>query len=417
MVPMSGLVPQAGCAARTSFSLRCITNRVSATHRDDLASLLAALVGIPTENPPGEERAYAEFVVEWFEQRDIDAELVGDPFEDRPQAVARVGDGEPTLVLNGHLDVVPAGDAWTYDPYGGDIEDGRLYGRGSADMKAGIAVAMLAAADLQAEIESGTLDGSLVVHGAIGEETGDPGTKRLLERGWDGDYGIVLEPTDFHVATSAKGLAWYDLRATGESAHASQPDRATNAIDIARHLADAVDEYDADLRTHEDDLVGPAYATVTQFVAGAGTNRAVIPDEARVTVDRRILPNESVDDVDREIAALVEEVAAEYGVRVDWERDEMGTYEAASIPVDSPLAETVREHAAAVADAPTDPWGIRASTDVRNFVNDADIDAVTWGPGKLEQAHTVDEYIELADAEKGLEVVKRVARDLLSGGG
>ena len=392
---------------------------MSATHRDDLASLLAALVDISTENPPGEERACAEFVVEWFEQRDIDAELVGDPFEDRPQAAARIGDGEPTLVLNGHLDVVPASDpdAWTHDPYGGDIEDGRLYGRGSADMKAGIAVAMLVAADLQGEIESGTLDGSLVVHGAIGEETGDPGTKRLLECGWGGDYGIVLEPTDFRVATSAKGLAWYDLRATGESTHASQPDRATNAIDAARHLGDAVDEYDADLRTREDDLVGPAYATVTQFAAGAGTNRAVIPDEARITVDRRILPNESVDDVDREIAALVERVAAECDVRVDWERDETGTYEAASVPVDSPLAETVREHAVAVADAPTDPWGIRASTDVRNFVNDAGIDAVTWGPGKLEQAHTVDEYIELEDAQRGVEVMKQVARDLLSGDG
>src|SRR6056297_1092387 len=128
---------------------------------DELADLAAELVAIPTENPPGDERPCAEFVVDWFAERDIDASLVEKPDAERAQAVAQVGDPDagPTLVLNGHLDVVPAGDPdqWSHDPFAGTVEDGRLYGRGSADMKTNVAVAMLAVRNLAEEIEDGDL--------------------------------------------------------------------------------------------------------------------------------------------------------------------------------------------------------------------------------------------------------------------
>jgi succinyl-diaminopimelate desuccinylase len=328
---------------------------------------------------------------------------------------ARVGDGDPTLVLNGHTDVVPAGDhdEWSYPPYGGVIEDGRLYGRGSVDMKTGIAVAMLAALELADPIHSGDLDGSLVVHAAMGEETAAPGTRSLLEAGFDGDFGVVLEPTGCRVATSAKGLAWYELTWPGEPSHASRPDQGHNAIDDIGAVLSAVDDYDGRLRRRSDPLCGQAYATVTRVVAGEDTNRAVLPGRARLVLDRRILPDETVAEVDEEVAALVEGIERDHGVEVAWERTT--TYASASIPIDHPLAETFREHAAAVAGAPTDPWGIEASTDVRNFVEDAGIPAITWGPGRLEQAHTVDEYIDLEAAEAGLESLCLAARDLLSG--
>nr|WP_253184480.1 M20/M25/M40 family metallo-hydrolase [Natrialba sp. SSL1] len=122
--------------------------------------------------------------------------------------------------MNGHLGVVPAGDhdEWTYPPYGGVIEDGRLYGRGSVDMKTAIAIAMLTALNLRSAIENGSLDGSIVVHAAIGEETADPGTKSLLDAGFDGDVGVVLEPTQCRVATSEK--EWRGTRFLGlESPH------------------------------------------------------------------------------------------------------------------------------------------------------------------------------------------------------
>lgn len=380
----------------------------------DLASLAAALVRIESENPPGNETACAEYVHDWFTYHGVESTLVDDPDPDRQQVGARIGAGRPTLVLNGHVDVVPAGDhdAWTYPPYGGVIEDGRLYGRGSVDMKTAIAIAMLTALDLRSDIENGNLDGSIVVHAAMGEETADPGTKSLLDAGFDGDVGVVLEPTRCRVATSEKGMAWYEIRWPGEPAHASDPDRGTNPIDHVGPVLARLNDYDASLRKRHDPLCGRAYATVTQISAGDGFNKAVLADRTAITLDRRILPNETISDVDDEIEAIVSELNSSHGIDATWGRAE--TYSSAEISVDHPLAKVFREHSATVASVSTEPWGIRASTDVRDFINHAGIPAITWGPGSLAQAHTVDEYIDLDEAKDGLEILKQAARTILS---
>ena len=387
----------------------------SATFPTTLVELAATLVRLDSENPPGNERRCAEYVADWFDHHDIDATLVEEPDPGRPQVGARVGTEGPTLVLNGHLDVVPAGDhdEWTHDPYAGVVEDGRLYGRGSVDMKTGVAIAMLTAHRLREEVESGTIEGSIVVHAAMGEETADPGTKSLLEAGFDGDFGVVLEPTELRVATSEKGMAWYELSWPGTPAHASRPDEGHNPIPELQPILSTLAEYDARLRERTDPLCGEAYATVTQVSAGMGANKAVLPEQATLTLDRRILPDESIESVDAEVDALVAGLRDDYGIDVHWERHE--TYASASISVDHPLAEVFREHSQSVADARTEPWGIKASTDVRDFVNGADIPAITWGPGSLAQAHTIDEYIEIAAAEAGLTILERAARTILEG--
>ena len=382
----------------------------------ELEELARDLVRIPTENPPGNEGAAAEFVYDWFREEGIDATLLEEPDPDRTQVGARVGEDGPTVVLNGHLDVVPAGDpdAWSVDPYAGVVEDGRLYGRGSADMKTGVALAMLVARDLAPEIRSGELSGSVVVHAAMGEETADPGTRTLLERGFDGDYGIVLEPTDFRVATSTKGLSVYRVAVEGVATHASQPDAGTNAIDRARPLLDAIDGYDAELRDREGSLCGGGFATVTEIEAGTDSNLAVIPDRAELVLDRRVLPREDPDAVDAEVRALLDRVRTEHGVETGWTR--IQTYASSSIPVDHPLATSLRARSAEAVGGDGgvgDPWGIEAATDARNFVNDAGIPAVTWGPGDLDQAHTVDESIDLVDAGTARDVLEDVVREFI----
>ncbi|WP_135806706.1 M20 family metallopeptidase [Halorussus marinus] len=387
----------------------------TASDLNDLPGLAAELVRIETENPPGNERPCAEFVVEWFDHRGIDATLFEEPSAQRPQAVAEVGDREdgPTLVLNGHTDVVPAGDreAWTHDPYAGAIADGRLHGRGSADMKTGIALAMVTARDLAPEIESGDLDGSLVVHAAMGEETGDPGTASLLDAGYGGDAAVVLEPTGFRVGTRAKGVATFRVGVAGAAAHASHPDEGANAIDAARPVLVAIDEYDARLRERVDDLVGRAYATVTELSAGTDSNMAVLPERAELLLDRRILPDERFEDVEAELDDLFAGVEREAGVETD--RELVMHYASAGIADDSPLAERLRRLSADRADAPTEPWGMAAATDAREFV-ERGIDAVIWGPGDLSKAHAVDECIDLADAATGLEILKTATREVLS---
>jgi len=391
---------------------------------DELADLAADLVAIPTENPPGDERPCAEFVVDWFAERDIDARLVEEPSAERAQAVAWVGDDPraesnedtadaPTLVLNGHLDVVPAGDPgeWTHDPFAGVVEDGRLYGRGSADTKTNVAAAMLTLRDLAPEIEAGDLDGTLVFQGAMGEETGHPGTRTLVEEGYGGDLAVVLEPTDFRVGTSAKGVATYRVGVSGSASHASRPDQGTNAVDAARPLLDAIGEYDDRVRERTDPLVGRAYATVTEFVAGTDSNMAVLPGRAEFLLDRRILPDESYDEVAAEIEDLLAEVEREAGVETDLSL--VKHYASAGIPTDHLLAERFRDRSAELADAPREPWGLEAATDAREFVA-AGIPAIIWGAGDLGEAHTVDESVALADAATGLEILKAGVRDALS---
>lgn len=386
---------------------------VTDTQHSELETLIAELVEIETENPPGNEGDCAEYIQSWFADRGIDADLITEPYPDRPQVGVAVGDGNPTLVLNGHIDVVPAGDGeqWEHDPYGAERVGDSLYGRGSVDMKTGVAIGMLATAEFANAIESGDLSGSVVFQAAIGEETAEPGTKSLLEQGYDGDYGIVLEPTDFKTATSEKGLAWYEITVAGDPSHASRPDQGVNAIDGVGPVLDALASYDETVRERSADLVGQAYATVTMLEAGTKEN--VVPERATITVDRRFLPSETVADIDAEIDELLSDVESEYEVSTSWTRTR--TYESAAIDPESPLATTFREHSAALADAPTEPWGVQASTDVRNFVNDAETEAITWGPGDMTQAHTYNEHVDLRDAAVGLEILRSAGRDILAG--
>lgn len=378
---------------------------------DDLTGVIGELVSLETENPPGNEARAAEFVHGWLTDRGIDATMVHEPYDDRPQVVAQVGDGDPTVVLNGHIDVVPAGDLdeWSHPPYAAERDDGLLYGRGSVDMKTGVALGMKTLDDFAPEFDSGDLSGSLVFHAAIGEETGEPGTKTLLERGYGGDYGVVLEPTSMRTATSEKGLAWYEITVSGEPSHASRPHQGDNAITNARPVLDALEAYDDEIADRVDDLVGQAHATTTKIEAGTKEN--VVPEDAVITVDRRFLPSESADRIDEEIDELLGEVEAEYGIETSWERTR--TYESAAIDVDSDLADVFREKSAEFADISPEPWGVKGSTDVRNFVNDAGIEAITWGPGELGQAHTYDERVDLADAAVGLRTLKAAVRELL----
>lgn len=381
-----------------------------AEHPDDVVDLAARLVRFDSENPPGNEHLCAQYVVDWFTEHGVDAELVPTPGTDRPNAVATVGSGDPTLVLNGHTDVVPADDPdeWSHDPFAGEVADGRLWGRGSADMKTGLALAMVAARNRERADDDQS--GTLVVHAAAGEETGLPGTRTLIDEGYGGDYAVVLEPTEFRVATSAKGVVTYRIGVHGESTHASNPDEGTNAIDAARTLLDRIDEYDARLRQRSDPLVGKAYANVTAFEAGTGSNMAVVPARAEFLLDRRILPEESIADVDREVDDLLAAAEREDGVATD--RETVQHYASAGIAADHPLGELVRDRTGDL--APDDPWGMAAATDAREFVADG-TPAVVWGPGSLSEAHTVDESIPVGDAERALPILSEIVEDVLSG--
>jgi len=202
---------------------------------DFLIRLTQDLVRIPTQNPPGNEKSCAEYIHRTLSQWGVETKIIPEPFRHRPQVLATVSGREagPTLILNGHMDVVPEGSRghWKYDPYEGVVEEGKIYGRGSSDMKGGLAAMMMLAKLLR---EKGLPRGKAVFQFVIGEETGDPGTKHLLSiLGNKGDFGIVLEPTSLRVATAEKGLAWLRITWGGKPAHASVAEQGINPIEKA----------------------------------------------------------------------------------------------------------------------------------------------------------------------------------------
>ena len=152
---------------------------------DLLIRLTQDLVRIPTQNPPGNEKGCAEYIYSTLSRWGVETKMISEPFPHRPQIMATVNGKEtgPTLILNGHMDVVPEGSRsqWKYDPYGGVVEEGRIYGRGSSDMKGGLAAMMMLAKLLH---EKSLPRGKVIFQFVMGEETGESGTKHLLRKSW-----------------------------------------------------------------------------------------------------------------------------------------------------------------------------------------------------------------------------------------
>ncbi len=382
---------------------------------DDAERLLRSLVQIPSRNPPGEERELAAYVATWLQEQGVDATLVPEPYAHRPQVVARLrgDDGAPTLVLNGHLDTVPLGEEarWSVDPFGGEARAGRLYGRGACDMKGGLAAMMLAAKTIAEG--GGRRRGNLLLHFAVGEETSDPGTKTLLlEKGYTGDWGIVLEPTNLAVVTAEKGLLWIDVELQGKPAHASTPELGINPIEKAADFITRLREYRATLRMKHHPLLGSAVSSVTMITGGIKEN--VVPGSCRVTLDRRLLPGEGLDAVEAEIQAILDQMTAQDAAFTATTRRRGDGFAAAEIPVDAEIAQVVRRMVQQVTGVPQLPRGAAYGTDARNFINDAGIPAIVFGPGDPAAAHTYDEAIEVRQVVACAQILALTSRTLLT---
>jgi succinyl-diaminopimelate desuccinylase len=372
---------------------------------DEVLGFARALLAAPSENPGGTEDRAAEAASE------ILADLGASPTtirsdEGRPSVVGGVGTGDgPTLAWNGHLDVVPAGDpsTWAYDPWGGEVVDGRLIGRGSADMKGAIAAALAAAAALR---RAGIpLAGTVAFHLAADEEVGGiHGTKVLLERGLlSQDACIVGEPTELQLGLAERGGAWMTATSRGRAAHGSQPHRGVNAITSMSRFLLRLPEA---LPDREHPLVGRPTVNAALIHGGSAPN--VVPDRCEVDIDRRTLPGE--DDPEAVIAPfarLVDALRTEHP-EVDIELSLREWTEAAEASPGSAIAEIARRCVAdELGEAPRDV-GFTGITDARFYLNDAAIPTVILGPGSLEVAHTADESVPVDELVAAARVYARI---------
>jgi len=378
---------------------------------EEVIRILRDLVRRPSQNPPGNEGAVAKYIYDTMRDWGFEPQYIDKPEPKRPSvAVVYKGtEGKPRLILNGHMDVVPEGDpnSWSVPPFEGIVKQGRVYGRGACDMKGGIAAAMIAAKTIK---KSGVKPrGDLVLQFAMGEETGEAGTKSLLEEGHIGDWGIVLEPTDLKVMTAEKGLAWYHFKLKGKPTHASEPDEGVNAIYKATRLISAIQDYNDEISERTHPLCGKDICSVTMMKAGTKEN--IIPESCWFAVDRRIIPGENIEQVDDEINAIIRKLSQEDPeFKCDWKR--VMLYESAEIPVDHKIAETVRRNTKEIIGVYHEPAGMIASTDQRNFINDASIPAITWGPGG-KMSHRLDEYVETSQVIDCAKILVLTIFDLL----
>ncbi|HEY5724811.1 MAG TPA: acetylornithine deacetylase/succinyl-diaminopimelate desuccinylase family protein, partial [Methylomirabilota bacterium] len=303
------------------------------TLRDEVAGFTSDLVRIPPVNPPGEAYEACAHVLGQrlaacgFEVRYHVAEGKAEHTQAHPR-VNVVGSrrgtgGGRTVHLNGHLDVVPAGDGWTMDPFGGEIRDGRIWGRGSCDMKAGIAAALYAAEALR---RAGTATrGTIELSGTVDEESGGfAGVAFLAEQGIIAkgrtDYVIIPEPLNVdRICLGHRGVYWFEVTTRGRTAHGSMPFLGTSAID---HMGLVLEEMRTRLqpalaeRTTAMPVVPPGAARATLNVNALDGGQTVdgiqtpcVADRCRAIFDRRFLLEEGFEAARTEIQALLERVA------------------------------------------------------------------------------------------------------------
>ena len=362
-------------------------------HEDEVVALTQRLVRIDTRNPPGDERAAADACREMLEPFGAVFDEV-EPAPGRTSLVATIGDAgdRPTLIVNGHLDVVPINPAqWTRDPFAAEVDEaeGRMYGRGTTDMKGGIAAAICALSTLKRAGRAPACN--LVFHLVADEERGGAlGTAALLEQGLiRGDACLVPEPTGLQVCVAERGMLVVDITTRGVPAHGSQPQNGVSAIEKAAKVVLAL--HAADMGEPRHDLLGQPTCNVG--VIGGGSGHNTVAESCTVTVDRRLLPGSTRDGA---IAGILGKVDAIPDDQLAYEYEAGVFAEASELDRSHPFVETMRSAIAAATGERPGVIGMSFTTDARFVRNQAGIPAIVCGPGEVAQAHTNDEWVAVS---------------------
>ena len=367
-------------------------------------AILERLVRIPS--PTGEERAAAEACASLCSEAGLEV-VLEDVSPGRPNVVARWKVGRhPHVLLTGHLDTVPVGEGWTVDPFGAEVGEGRLYGRGACDMKGGLAAMLSAMVDMRRRGEEPA--GDVTLAAVVGEEEDSAGTRALVARGIQADSAVLAEPTAMQLVVSNRGLLNFRIVVKGASAHASSPALGRNAVTAAAAIVLELESIGEQLARQPHPEFGPPSLTVGTI--HGGTRPYVVPDRCVIEVDRRINPGETAEQVVGELETAI----ALTRKRLPWlEADVVSgsDYLPFEIPLDHEL---VRSMSAAMSAAglPRQVSAWRAASDAGFLVHGAGIPCVLFGPGDIEQAaHRPDEWIDLDD----LDTAQRVFEHLLLG--
>lgn len=361
-------------------------------------ALSQELIRFPSLNPPGDEAACIAYLAGMLANAGLEVET-HEFAPGRPSIVARViGDGaEAPLCFTGHIDVVPLGVVpWSTSPYGGDIADGKLFGRGSSDMKAGVAA--FVAATLAQLHKNRTFRRGITLVITAGEESGCEGAFHLGRIGALGSAAlmIVAEPSSNQPIIAHKGSVRLSVKARGRTAHSSMPEIGDNAIDKIADLICRLRSHRFDVEDHP--LLGSTTSSVTMISGGQNINS--VPDAADFTIDFRTVPSHCHDELLAEVRELFGP-AAEITVVTDFQ----GFSTEPDEPAIGPLMNILASRFGELPDVSGAPYFTDASALVPAF---GGVPTVVLGPGEAEQAHQTDEFCFVHRIEEAAQIYEEL---------
>jgi len=344
---------------------------------------------------PAVETAVANCIGFFLQTEGINAE-VKEIFDGRSNVYGELtGDGAgPTLLLRGHLDTVPPNNM-EIEPFKAYLENGRIYGRGTADMKGGIAAMLLAMAAIK---RAGVgLKGTVKFAGVVGEESPNTseGARALVANGKIADMAIVGEATKLDIAAAHKGMEWLKIEVKGKAAHGSVPEHGINAIVKATKLIQAIEQKIVPkLKERKHPLVGSPTINIGRIEGGVLNN--IVPDNCWFSLDRRWTPGETLDEVMGELQAIIDELKKEdpdLDAKLIEQPETMGRGPM-EIEVTHPLVKAVSQAATKVLNREPEVKGVVYWTDGAHLAK-AGIPTIVFGPGDIAQAHAAVEFIEI----------------------
>ena len=393
-------------------------------HFDEEVRTLQALVQVPTDTPPGNNAPHAERTAELLEGCGFEAEKFPVPAETVKAAglesitnliVRRRYGGGPTVALNAHGDVVPPGEGWTHPPYGGEVENGKLYGRAAAVSKCDFATYIFATRAL--ESLGLPLRGSIELHFTYDEEFGgELGPGWLLDQGLTRPDLLIAAGFSYQVVTAHNGCLQMEVTVHGRMAHAAIPDTGVDALQGATAILNALYAQNLLYKQVTSKVPGIRHPYLNVGLIQGGTNTNVVPGKVVLKLDRRMIPEEDPAEVEATIRRVIEGAAkAVPGITVEIKRLLLARA-LTPLPGNQPLVDALRKHGEAVFGEPIPTSGTPLYTDVRLYC-ERGIPAVIYGAGPrtvLESnAKRADEHIVLDDLRRATKVVARTLYDLL----
>jgi acetylornithine deacetylase/succinyl-diaminopimelate desuccinylase-like protein len=386
---------------------------------------LQALVQVPTDTPPGHNAPHAERTAELLLQFGLEperhpvpeAEVRAHGLQSITNLIVRRRYGEgTTIALNAHGDVVPPGEGWQHDPYGGEVEDGKLYGRAAAVSKSDFATFTFAVRAL--ESLGAPLHGGVELHFTYDEEFGgELGPGWLLRHGLTKPDYLIAAGFSYEVVTAHNGCLQMEVTVHGKMAHAAIPTTGVDALQGAVAILNALYEQNTLYRQTTSQVPGITHPYLNVGRIEGGTNTNVVPGKVVLRLDRRMIPEEDPVAVEANLRQVIADAAAGCpGIRVEIKRLLLA-HALQPLPGNQPLVETLQQHAQAIFGQPVPAMGTPLYTDVRLYCAHG-IPAVIYGAGPrtvLESnAKRADEHLVLDDLRRATKVVARTLYDLLS---